>query len=917
MSDKAFNNMKLFYNKYKEKHPVSPLVINKSNPSTAIYMMMNYKHKEILDLNPLNFKYFISYIFSSVMLTEMLFQTFDLDIKNMLFLKSTRLAYQMNKYNDESLIPAYHRKSVVYKLLKEKDIENIKLQIIQNIDIPIIYIIENNTYIRLEDVLNKTQSNIEFDPKQRYYIKENLKYSYNTYIKLTIDEILKYFKYRIITDLHLSLHSIKNSKYNQLKSLKCDINNFNNIQCKINEILHLLPEHYYHEKLSNKDYSKCVIEYIRICRFFNIEGYFKMGEDIFNMQQQIYEIFNLYRYFLIGGGTGIGKTAIIPLLYLYFITFDKIVDQTLTTDVDYFKEFRILICEPRISTTTNPYLFLRYNTGLDYKFTCDLERENYLDTKTSYKKEFYKDHSLIKMKYQDYKNQNEEDYLIKFITDGTLLNELLNNINDKSTSYTINHKLIVIDEVHENSINTIMTMSILSMLIDEDDLLPYNKRQLTHFKIMLITAMCQPKEKEIFHQLFPGLYDIDNLPNKTKYNVEEIYDTSQKYYKYIKQTQNGLIFISTSAKIDSYYDTLTKLYPNLSILKLTRDTNKKLYNGSIENYIELYVFKYHKNYLIIATNIAESSITFPKLDYVIDFGEQFNIKYNVKTKLKQFINEPMTKNSWVQRIGRIGRKQNGTYYGLYNKSSLIEYNNKILTENIYYILLKIIYKLKNTKRTFTVLHKLKTIFNAQEIIETYEQDFTHLNWVIDHTITNELQQLFTLRSVLIKYLKLDEYISFILSNLLYYNYTKEIKLFVLFNFKINNVSIINKLLNSKEYKDYIIKNNNYNSDILLCLSFLKTLNNTEHIKIITTYIKHVNTNNNTPVALAPNIYLDELLDFSQLVYKTADIDNAIKHACYFSKTNVQTLFENSIVKSFKLAYALELEPKFELLHKIM
>ena len=102
---------------------------------------------------------------------------------------------------------------------------------------------------------------------------------------------------------------------------------------------------------------------------------------------------------------------------------------------------------------------------INYKFSCDNERENFLDTYSSYNIDVYKENSLIIMKYQNYKNRYDDNYLIKYLTDGTLLNVLLKNPDEILQK----NRLIVIDEVHENSINIIISMIIISTLIDEDD----------------------------------------------------------------------------------------------------------------------------------------------------------------------------------------------------------------------------------------------------------------------------------------------------------------------------------------------------------------------------------------------------------------------------------------------------------------
>jgi hypothetical protein len=445
----------------------------------------------------------------------------------------------------------------------------------------------------------------------------------------------------------------------------------------------------------------------------------------------------------------------------------------------------------------------------------------------------------------------------------------------------------------------------LSTYIEEDDKLIYKKRQLKDLHIMLITAMCQPKEKQIFHDLFPGLYDIDDFPNKTKYNVEQIYENPNNILKLIHTTKNGLIFISTSNKIDEYYNNFIKLFPSLVILKLTRDTNINLYNSSIETHIYTHAINLNKKYLILSTNVAESSITFPDLDYVIDFGQQFNIKYDIFTKIKTTRNELMTKNSWIQRIGRVGRRKDGIYYGLYDKNMLIEYNNKIINENIYYILLKLINTINDKNIISIIFNKLKIIFDARDVINKYESDFKYLGWIINYNKTDLLDKIFILKNKLSNYLKLDENLLFQLCILLYYCYTNEVKKFVLFNHKIGNESIIYKILNSDEYKKYSLNYPNYRSDIISCLDYLKIYDDKNYLNIIKNLFKNSNEE-----------FINNNLNFSKYVDNKTDINKAIIHSCYFSKTKQKSQFKYSNVKNFNNTYSLEIDNKLQLLHTI-
>ena len=73
--------------------------------------------------------------------------------------------------------------------------------------------------------------------------------------------------------------------------------------------------------------------------------------------------------------------------------------------------------------------------------------------------------------------------------------------------------------------------------------------------------------------------------------------------------------------------------------------------------------------VIIATNVAEASITIGSLQYVIDIGYQFNVSYDFKTGINKLTTTKITESSRIQRRGRVGRTQDGTVYYMYKKDS--------------------------------------------------------------------------------------------------------------------------------------------------------------------------------------------------------------------------------------------------------
>lgn len=81
--------------------------------------------------------------------------------------------------------------------------------------------------------------------------------------------------------------------------------------------------------------------------------------------------------------------------------------------------------------------------------------------------------------------------------------------------------------------------------------------------------------------------------------------------------------------------------------------------------------------VIIATNIAESSITIPDIKYVIDFMLTKELHYDPETKSESLILTWVSKASSKQRMGRAGRVSDGMVFRMctekFYKVSIPEY----------------------------------------------------------------------------------------------------------------------------------------------------------------------------------------------------------------------------------------------------
>lgn len=72
--------------------------------------------------------------------------------------------------------------------------------------------------------------------------------------------------------------------------------------------------------------------------------------------------------------------------------------------------------------------------------------------------------------------------------------------------------------------------------------------------------------------------------------------------------------------------------------------------------------------IILATNIAESSITIPDVAYVIDSGKQKINMYNPALRMNSLKTTWISKSNSIQRLGRVGRTQPGEYYLLCSRT---------------------------------------------------------------------------------------------------------------------------------------------------------------------------------------------------------------------------------------------------------
>jgi len=252
-------------------------------------------------------------------------------------------------------------------------------------------------------------------------------------------------------------------------------------------------------------------------------------------------------------------------------------------------------------------------------------------------------------------NQTSDETVIKFMTDGILLAET------QRDRLLRQYDCIIIDEAHERSLNI-------------DFLLGYLKTILPRrpdLKIIISSATLDAKSFSKFFDNAP----VMEVEGRT-YPVEDFFLPPGKNEETPDHIVRAMHWIND---VDANGDVLVFLPGEREI----RDAMKKLegQNWTGTEILPLFgrlsmgeqqrVFKVGgRRRIILATNVAETSITIPGIHYVIDSGQVRISRYNPRTQVQRLQIEQVSQASARQRRGRCGRVTDGICVYLYDEETL-------------------------------------------------------------------------------------------------------------------------------------------------------------------------------------------------------------------------------------------------------
>lgn len=248
-----------------------------------------------------------------------------------------------------------------------------------------------------------------------------------------------------------------------------------------------------------------------------------------------------------------------------------------------------------------------------------------------------------------FKDQTKDTSYIKLMTDGILLAEI------QKSPLLKQYDTIIIDEAHERSLNIDFLLGYLKIILP--------KRP--DLKIIITSATIDPEKFSkhfdnapiilVSGRIYP--VEVRNRPYEDISLSEAIAEAVDELFR--EKEGDILVFLSGERDIRDAADLLSKkLYRHTEILPLlarlsSKEQNRIFHPGGLRR-------------IILATNVAETSLTVPGIRFVIDSGIARISRYSFRSKMQRLPIEKISRAAADQRKGRCGRLADGICIRLYS-----------------------------------------------------------------------------------------------------------------------------------------------------------------------------------------------------------------------------------------------------------
>ncbi len=265
-----------------------------------------------------------------------------------------------------------------------------------------------------------------------------------------------------------------------------------------------------------------------------------------------------------------------------------------------------------------------------------------------------------KVRFQD---RLSRDASVKLMTDGILLAET--QTDPLLTAYDT----IIIDEAHERSLNIDFLLGYLRQILPRRP----------DLKIVVTSATIDAERFARHFESAKGPAPVIYVSGRT-FPVEQRYRPFEESRDYglneaiadgVDELWTGnaagdiLVFLPGEREIREAADHLRK---HLSHQPVMRGAEVLPLFARLSQAEQDRIFEGHTGRrIVLATNVAETSLTVPGIRYVIDAGTARVKRYSFRSKVEQLLIEPVSQAAANQRAGRCGRVANGICIRLYDE----------------------------------------------------------------------------------------------------------------------------------------------------------------------------------------------------------------------------------------------------------
>lgn len=334
---------------------------------------------------------------------------------------------------------------------------------------------------------------------------------------------------------------------------------------------------------------------------------------IISVRQEIREAITNNGTVIVMGETGSGKTTQLPIMLLEMLE----------------RGDRIAVAEPRRIAATSVAKYVANQVG------CKVGE--------------------LVGSHVRFRNLTTQATALTFMTDGILLEEVAHD------SLLRRYRYVMLDEAHEGNLDAHLLFGLLKKLGQRR-----KEEGLRDLKLIISSATL---EKDKLSKYFgdapvievPGrLYPVE-VHYSDRYQLSHTTSAVERVRDIIDSQKGGntLVFMEGW---ESIHDTIRRIgdLPAIDVLPLHSELTP-------EDQDRIFVVDGRRK-VVVATNIAETSVTIPGVRHVIDSGLVRQLEYDPESDIEILRTVPQAKSGCIQRAGRAGRTAPGDCWRLYTES---------------------------------------------------------------------------------------------------------------------------------------------------------------------------------------------------------------------------------------------------------